>query len=283
MKLARLNNTLFLIFLWFSFAAAQTTTNEQFLKVLIRNVGHNFLLELEDSSMRVLPIENLEGSYVMKFEHDLSFYPEQLYTRVQKVLSENNSTESFIVEVKQCGNFDVLYSFKASPKENEEILTCKGRKLPLSCYEFYFTLTSNQSRALSAAADDKTINYLSFFLLVLFLAGLFFFWKWKKKDSKEESKLLIGKYEFDPKRMKLVLEDEVFELSALESNLLELFIQNKNETLKREYILNEIWEDEGNYVGRTLDVFISKLRKKLEKDESLKIVSVRGVGYKFVN
>ena len=55
-----------------------------------------------------------------------------------------------------------------------------------------------------------------------------------------------------------------------------------NTTVERDVILNMVWGDEGDYVGRTLDVFISKLRKKLEADSSVKIVNIRGVGYKLV-
>ena len=57
---------------------------------------------------------------------------------------------------------------------------------------------------------------------------------------------------------------------------------SENKTLEREHILNVIWGDEGDYVGRTLDVFISKLRKKLIADTNLKIENIRGIGYKFV-
>lgn len=55
-----------------------------------------------------------------------------------------------------------------------------------------------------------------------------------------------------------------------------------NETLERELLLNAIWSDEGSYIGRTLDVYISKLRKKLECDEKIKILNVRGIGYRLV-
>ncbi len=55
-----------------------------------------------------------------------------------------------------------------------------------------------------------------------------------------------------------------------------------NNALEREVILQQVWGDEGDYVGRTLDVFISKLRKKLEADTSVKIVNIRGVGYKLL-
>tara|TARA_B110000046_G_C13004434_1_gene403715 strand:- start:1725 stop:1979 length:255 start_codon:yes stop_codon:yes gene_type:complete len=82
--------------------------------------------------------------------------------------------------------------------------------------------------------------------------------------------------------MTLTLKAQSIELSSKESDLLCLLSSNENKTLKREYILNVVWGDEGDYVGRTLDVFISKLRKKLEADSSLKIVNIRGVGYRFV-
>ena len=52
--------------------------------------------------------------------------------------------------------------------------------------------------------------------------------------------------------------------------------------MERDVILNMVWGDEGDYIGRTVDVFISKLRKKLEFDSKVKIVNVRGVGYKLV-
>ena len=77
-------------------------------------------------------------------------------------------------------------------------------------------------------------------------------------------------------------KSESTELSGKETELLLLLFNNENKTLEREFILNQVWQDTGEYVGRTLDVFISKLRKKLEADPSLKIINIRGVGYKFV-
>ena len=77
-------------------------------------------------------------------------------------------------------------------------------------------------------------------------------------------------------------EKEKTELSSKEADLLMLLYSSLNQTLERETILNKVWGDEGDYVGRTLDVFISKLRKKLEQDPEIKIVNVRGVGYKMV-
>ncbi|MEM7657278.1 MAG: helix-turn-helix domain-containing protein, partial [Bacteroidota bacterium] len=61
-----------------------------------------------------------------------------------------------------------------------------------------------------------------------------------------------------------------------------LLHRSVNQTLERDQILKEVWGNENGYVGRTLDVFISKLRKKLAADPNLKIINVRGVGYRLV-
>lgn len=64
--------------------------------------------------------------------------------------------------------------------------------------------------------------------------------------------------------------------------MLDLLYTNLNQTVNREHILQVVWGDEGDYLGRTLDVFISKLRKKLGADSNLKIVNIRGIGYRMV-
>jgi DNA-binding response OmpR family regulator len=80
----------------------------------------------------------------------------------------------------------------------------------------------------------------------------------------------------------LIYKNDRIELTGKEAELLLVLCEKPNETIDRATILNKVWGDEGDYVGRTLDVFISKLRKKLDYDSRLKIVNVRGVGYKFV-
>ena len=82
--------------------------------------------------------------------------------------------------------------------------------------------------------------------------------------------------------MLLTYLGESMQLSGKETDLLLLLCAHENQTLQRDQILRLVWEDEGDYIGRTLDVFISKLRKKLEADPRVKIMNIRGVGYKLV-
>ena len=82
--------------------------------------------------------------------------------------------------------------------------------------------------------------------------------------------------------MKLFYQNERTELTGKEAELLHLLYRQANSTIDRGIILKEVWGDEGDYVGRTLDVYISKLRKKLEADNRLKIINLRGIGYKLI-
>ena len=101
-------------------------------------------------------------------------------------------------------------------------------------------------------------------------------------DPANPDLVMIGSTAFDQKNMTLLYEGQKTELSSKESDLLALLFTSVNRTIEREYILKVVWGDEGDYIGRTLDVFVSKLRKKLEPDQRLKIVNIRGIGYKFI-
>ncbi|MBQ4822890.1 helix-turn-helix domain-containing protein [Aquimarina sp. MMG016] len=59
-----------------------------------------------------------------------------------------------------------------------------------------------------------------------------------------------------------------------------IFSQNQNQIVKRDQLIKEVWEDNGVFVGRSLDAFISRIRKKFNNDRSINIVNVHGVGYK---
>ena len=75
-------------------------------------------------------------------------------------------------------------------------------------------------------------------------------------------------------------QTEEISLSKKECELLEIFVAHPNQIIKRDELTKKVWEDHGVFVGRSLDTYISKLRKKLQDDSSIKITNVHGVGYK---
>jgi DNA-binding response OmpR family regulator len=78
----------------------------------------------------------------------------------------------------------------------------------------------------------------------------------------------------------LKIDNKNIALTAKESCILQIFAENINKEITRERLQKEIWEDKGVIVGRSLDVFISKLRKKLNQKSGINIVSIHGKGYK---
>jgi len=95
--------------------------------------------------------------------------------------------------------------------------------------------------------------------------------------------LKISDYTFDfPKQTLQYLEDDKTQLTHREAHLLYHLIKNKNEVLDRSLILNKLWGNDDFFNGRSMDVFITKLRKKLSQDSNIQIVNVRGFGYKLI-
>lgn len=91
----------------------------------------------------------------------------------------------------------------------------------------------------------------------------------------------LGQYVFNYKNLSLKLGEEEKILTQKEADLLKLISENQNEVMKRSFILENVWGEDDYFLGRSLDVFISRLRKYLSKDDSLKIKNIHGVGFVF--
>ncbi|MCX6255128.1 MAG: response regulator transcription factor [Bacteroidia bacterium] len=99
----------------------------------------------------------------------------------------------------------------------------------------------------------------------------------KKKES-----YLIGVYSFDPLKQLLVYMDQSIKLTTKESELLELLCRHGSEILERNYALKTIWIDDNYFNARSMDVYITRLRKYLRKDPSVEILNIHGRGYKLI-
>ncbi|NVO03564.1 MAG: response regulator transcription factor [Bacteroidetes bacterium] len=107
-----------------------------------------------------------------------------------------------------------------------------------------------------------------------------------KVSSREESEntqmqFIIGKYIFDFSNLTLKFEDSVQNLTKKEAELLKLLCMNKNQILTRETALKSVWGDDDYFIGRSMDVFITKLRKYLKEDPAVSINNIHGTGFRF--
>jgi len=106
----------------------------------------------------------------------------------------------------------------------------------------------------------------------------------RTKTQKTSKTLKIGAFTFDfPKQYLKFKDEESIQLTHREAHLLFHLIKNKNQVLERSIILNKLWGTDDFFTTRSMDVFITKLRKKLKKDETIQIINVRGFGYKLTD
>jgi DNA-binding response OmpR family regulator len=101
-----------------------------------------------------------------------------------------------------------------------------------------------------------------------------------KMDKPEDKILPLGLFLFDTENICLLLNDTKKSLTKKEAQILKLLYKFKGQVLPREVILNAVWGQDDYFVGRSLDVFITKLRKYLRDDESITLSNIHGVGFK---
>jgi DNA-binding response OmpR family regulator len=101
-----------------------------------------------------------------------------------------------------------------------------------------------------------------------------------KQDIREKNKFMIGKYSFDPSNYEITIGEIKKKLTKKESELLKLLAEHQGQVIEREILANMIWGDDSYFVGRSMDVFITKLRKYLSEDPAIAISNVHGVGFR---
>ncbi len=247
-------------------------------EILLRRVGHELLLQSGDTKSRVLPIENIsDNEYQIRFENDLTFQPDSLVKTTQRLLSKNPLTSDYIVNVLNCGSNNVAYGYAISQNKKDDIIACLGREQPTACY-----IISIKFKPVQAGITRNM--FLLGGLPVLAFVGLFFIRSVRPQRTasaeQDINTYTLGSVLFNLHERHLVINNETITLTATETRLLLIFASSPNNTIARSRLQKEIWEDEGVIVGRSLDMFISKLRKKMEAATDVNIVVVRGKGYK---
>lgn len=102
------------------------------------------------------------------------------------------------------------------------------------------------------------------------------------EDGNKDPSLLIGSYRLNTIEQILQHDDKEVELSHRETEILRMLVENRNDVVESKDILLKLWGDDSFFNSRSLHVFITKLRHKLSDDENIRIINVRGIGYKLI-
>jgi Transcriptional regulatory protein, C terminal len=271
-----------LLFISVTCAAFSMTGNDDFdvarREVLLRKIGDEVLSQSGDLTSRVLPVKKIaENEYQVGFENELTFKTDSLVNTTQRLLAKDPQASDYVVNVLNNGNSSVTYGYAISKNKKNDIVACRGRKQPKASYIIDIKFKP-------AGINPITKGYLIGGLPFLAFVGFIFFRSVKPKKAVPGSQyndlLTLGRVLFDAKNRKLIINGKTMDLTGTETRVLRIFAQSPNETIARSRLQKEIWEDEGVIVGRSLDMFISKLRKKLEVDPNINIVVIRGKGYR---
>lgn len=226
-----------------------------------------------DRKIKILLVEDdFNLGFVIQDQLKSEGYDVHLCTDGVEGLQRYNA-ESF-----DMGIFDVMM-----PKKDGFTLAKDIRKVDLKMPILFLTAknqTEDKVAGFKAGGDDyltKPFSTEEFLLRVKAILK-----RIDLIDSQEiETSFKLGSIIFDSENFKLVYADqEEKKLTKKEAKILLLLVQNKNKVLTRDIVLNAVWGQDDYFVGRSLDVFITKLRKYLKSDESVTINNIHGVGFK---
>lgn len=272
----------------------QPNLAQQGIPVAMRAIGHQVLIAHGDSTSRILPVQQVsEAQYIISFDTEFQLNTFNLINAIHDVVVEYEISSSYFVEMQECHTEAVIYSYRVLGKIDLNSIPCVSREQISTCYRLKFTLDQEQScleqeaklnndeSTLLSTVNSPYLTVLMWILVICSLPALMTYY-YRNKSDNDPHIVNIGTYRFDMQKMILSVGGEEIELTSKESDLLALLHASANTTIQRDDILHKVWGDKGDYIGRTLDVFISKLRKKLAGDPNIKITNIRGVGYRLI-
>ena len=256
-------------------------------EIVLRKIGHELLRSAGDDTSRVLPVQKTgAGNFQIRFENELALSPDSIVNIINKSLAASTFPGNYTVNVVDCSGKESFYGYAMSTTGSENLLTCSGRTLPKGCYYIDLTFSDRKNAFLQPA-------YI-FSGAAIAVSGLLAFIFYRKSKLPNEPQphipeenepdqvvtdIAIGRYTFNGRQQFLELDGLKTVLTGKESKLLHIFASSINEVIDRNTLQKEVWENEGVIVTRSLDMFVSKLRKKLQGDSAVKIVNFPGKGY----
>ncbi len=180
------------------------------------------------------------------------------------------------------GNFDFLILDVMMPVKDGFTLAKEIREIDKEIPILFLTakaLKEDTLKGFNVGADDYMTKPFSMDELLARINAIL---RRVSKDEADNGIYTVGDFIFDYNTRKLKYQDEEIKLTTKENELLRLLVKNKNGVLERNAALKAVWGDDNYFNGRSMDVYIAKLRKHLKKDDKIEIVNVHGKGFKLL-
>ena len=217
--------------------------------------------------------DNNLGALLQEYLIDKGF-PTDLATDGQK------GWQSFVDKHYDLCIFDVMMPKKDGFSLAKEV-RMSGRDVPI-IFLTAKSMKEDTMQGFRVGADDYVTKPFDREELLLRIEAILRRYRKQPEISEEKSNYQVGIFSFDYSHQQLISGDKSVRLTSKESALLKLFCQNLNQPISRSYALKTIWGDDSYFNARSMDVYITKLRKFLKEDPSIEIMNLHGEGFKLM-
>lgn len=261
------------------------------VNLALRHTAHRLLTIAGNRAGAIPPVQQTAGNtWLVRLEQNFSY--DSLPMVLRETFLLHTIKDNYNVAVLACDDETLVLGYTASLLTTGTDIPCGGREQTAGCYNLRVTFTDRD-----ISSPQETSWWAMCALLCFVALGYGAYRVFKTRNNKPLEKMLndgpgvaapsestsslrVGQSTLFVENQKLVTNGVAKDLTYRETKLLQLFCRNANQLLERDLILKSVWEDEGILVGRSVDVFVSRLRKLLKDDELVRIVNVHGVGYR---
>lgn len=194
-----------------------------------------------------------------------------------------NGEEAFLAFKKS--SYDICIFDVMMPLKDGFTLAKEIRKIDKKTPIIFLTAKAMKQDTLegfNVGADDYITKPFSMEELIVRMKAILRRTYQEKDKDHQPGKISIGKFVLEYNLQKLTIQDFQQKLTSKETDLLKLLCENVNDVVDRTVALNRIWEDDSYFNARSMDVYITKLRKYLKEDDSVELINVHGKGFKLV-
>lgn len=271
-----------LLIVWFFTIFSESCSNTSGVEVESVNLSMrrtvDLLLRNYGDSVSPIPpvIQTATGVWRVKVEQAIDY--DLLPDILQASFEIYHINEPYEVALRGCLDDIIELGYHRSDVGGENWIPCQGRERSSECYTIEVIFPEIKVRA---SSSNTGIWLAGVVLLCLFIWFGIQLLNQEKKSIKSASGLVFfGNSTLDVSGQELNCAGQRHLLTFREAKLLHVFVLNIDQLVEREQLLRVVWAEEGVQVSRSLDVFVSRLRKKLSGDTSLSIIAVHGVGYR---